>query len=462
MKEKKIDLLSGNLLKNMIVFALPIMMSGVLQLLFSAADLVVVGKFDLASGSEAQAAVGSTGSLINLITNLFLGMAVGANVAVARYIGSKRHKDITASVRTAMTIALLSGIVVAAIGFTLAEPMLVLMKSDPKVLPLAVKYLKIYFLGAPFMMLYNFGSGIMRAAGNTTRPMIYLSVAGVINVLLNMLTIIVFDMSITGVAIATVSSQIISAICVVYYLLTTKQVYRLELKGFKISWEKVGMIVKIGLPAGIQGSLFSISNVIIQSSINSFGSTVMAGNGNALNIEGFVYIAMSAFMQVAITFNSQFYGAKMFDKLKGIFIRCQGLVFSIGLVLGLITFFFAKPLMGIYTNDPDVTAVGVSRMQVFGLTYFLAGMMDVMSGTLRGLGYSFVPMVVSLIGICGFRIVWIYTIFQKVHTLECLYMSYPVTWVITFAALFIYYLFAMRKIKRQYLMEQTQNEITTN
>ena len=239
MNEKKIDLLSGNLLKNMIFFALPIMLSGVLQLLFSAADLVIVGKFDLVTGSQAQAAVGSTGSLINLITNLFMGLSVGANVIVARYIGSKSYKDITIAVRTSIAIALISGIIIAIVGVTFAEPMLELMKSDPDVLPLAVKYLQIYFLGAPFMMIYNFGSGILRAAGNTTRPMIYLTVAGVINVLLNMLMVIVFDMSITGVAIATTASQVISAICVVYYLLTTKQVYRLELKGFKISCKKL-------------------------------------------------------------------------------------------------------------------------------------------------------------------------------------------------------------------------------
>ena len=446
MKDKKIDLLQGNMLKNMLNFALPIMLAGVLQLLFSAADLVVVGKFDLVTGSEAQGAVGSTGSLINLIVTLFMGLSVGANVIVARYIGSKSDKDVSIAVKTSMIIAVISGVIIAIIGVSLAEPMLILMKSDPDVLPLAVKYLRIYFLGAPFMMIYNFGSGILRAAGNTTRPMVYLTVAGIINILLNLFMVIVLDMSITGVAIATTASQVVSAVCVIYYLIKTKQVYQLRFKGVVFSFEKLGAIIKVGLPAGIQGSLFSISNVIIQSSINSFGSTVMAGNGNAINIEGFVYIAMSAFMQVAITFNSQFYGAKRFHQLKGILLRCQGLVFIIGVILGFATYFFAEPLMGIYSNNSEVISVGAKRMMVFGLTYFLAGMMDVMTGTLRGLGHSFVPMIVTLIGVCGLRIVWIYTVFEKFHTLPCLYISYPVTWLITLLILFVYYLFAIKSI----------------
>lgn len=462
MKEKKIDILNGSMLKNMILFALPLVLSGVLQLLFNAADLVVVGKFDTVTGSEAQAAVGSTGSLINLIVTLFMGMSVGANVIVARYIGSKQEKDVAEAVRTSMVIAVFSGIIIAFIGITFAEPLLELMKTDPDVLPLATVYLKIYFLGAPFIMLYNFGSGILRAAGNTTRPMIYLAVAGVINVLLNMFLVIVFDMSIKGVAIATTVSQTVSAICVVCHLITTKNLYRLDLSSLKISWSKALMIVKVGLPAGIQGALFSISNVLIQSSINSFGATVMAGNGDALNIEGFVYVVMNAFYQAAITFTSQFYGARRFKQLGGILLRCEALVAGVGLVLGLLTFILAEPLMSIYTNDPAVIAVGVDRIFVFGLTYFIAGMMDVMSGTLRGLGHSFVPMLVSLIGVCGFRVVWIYTVFQKFHTLQCLYISYPVTWTLTLTVLFIYYLAVMHKLNKQLERETEPTEPTAS
>ena len=445
----KRDLLSGSLLKNMIIFAVPLMLSSVLQLLFNAADLVIVGKFDKVTGSIAQGAVGSTGSLINLIVNLFVGFSIGANVIVARYIGAKNDSDLKSAVRTSMIIALLSGVAIAIIGVSLARPMLLLMDANPEVLPMAEIYIKIYFIGAPFIMLYNFGSSILRAVGNTVKPMVYLTIAGIVNVVLNLFMVIVLKMSITGVAIATTASQIVSSILVLHHLLTTKQNYRLDLSTLKISADKIRLIIKIGLPAGIQGTLFSISNVLIQSSINTFSTNMVTGNGISLNIEGFAFVVMNAFHQAAITFTGQFCGAGRHKEIGKIVTRALSAVVVSGVVMGAVMLLFGEQLLGIYSNDPEVIKFGLIRLNIFGMTFFTAGLMDVMAGTMRGLGYSFVPMLTSIIGVCGLRIVWLYTVFEKHRTIETLYYSYPITWSITFIVLFILYVIIKRRIYRR-------------
>lgn len=445
----KKDLLSGSLLKNMIIFAVPLMLSSVLQLLFNAADLVIVGKFDKVTGSIAQGAVVSTGSLINLIVNLFVGFSIGANVIVARYIGAKNDEDVKSAVRTSIIIAFLSGVIIAAIGIPLARPMLILMNADPEVLPMAEVYLKIYFLGAPFIMLYNFGSSVLRAVGNTVKPMVYLTIAGIVNVILNLFMVIVLKMSVAGVAIATTASQVVSSVFVLHHLLTTKENYRLDLSNLKISVDKICLIIKIGLPAGIQGILFSISNVLIQSSINEFNLNIITGNGISLNIEGFAFVVMNAFHQAAITFTGQFCGAKRYKEIGKIVTRALGAVVVSGVIMGAVMLLFGKPLLGIYSSDPEVIKAGLVRLNIFGLTFFTAGLMDVMAGTMRGLGYSFVPMLTSIIGVCGLRIVWIYTVFKKYHSVQTLYYSYPITWTITFIVLFVIYLIIKRRIYRR-------------
>ena len=449
MIKQKPDLLNGNILKNMIFFAVPLMLSSILQLLFNAADLVIVGKFDTATGSTAQAAVGSTGSLIGLIVNLFVGFSIGATAIVARYIGSKSEEDIKIAVRTSMMIALVSGTFIAVAGITLARPMLLLMDSDPEILPFAEKYIKIYFLGAPFIMIYNFGSSILRAAGNTVKPMVYLTVSGVVNLLLNLFTVIVLDMSVTGVAIATTASQIVSSVLIIYHLITTKENYRLDLSSLKISGEKLKLIVKIGLPAGIQGTLFSISNVLIQSSINTFGATVIAANSISLNIENFAFAVTNSLHQAAITFTSQFLGARRFKDINGIVFKSLVLSAVSGIILSSLLLSFGELLLGIYSNDHEVIKTGLIRLNIQGASYLLAGLMEAMSGVMRGLGYSLASMLISIITVCGFRVVWIYTVFKKFHYLKTLYYSYPVSWAITFVALFIYYLIKKRKIDRQ-------------
>lgn len=449
MIHRKRDLLSGSLLKNMIIFAVPLMLSSVLQLLFNAADLVIVGKFDKVTGSIAQGAVVSTGSLINLIVNLFIGFSVGANVIVARYIGAKSNENIKSAVRTSMIIALISGVIIAAIGVPLARPMLLLMKANPEFLPMAETYLKIYFLGAPFIMLYNFGSGILRAVGNTVKPMIYLAIAGIVNVILNLFMVIFLKMSAAGVAIATTASQVVSSILVLRHLLATKENYRLDLSSLKISGDKIRQIVQIGLPAGIQGILFSISNVLIQTSINEFSRNEITGNGISLNIEGFAFVVMNAFHQAAITFTGQFCGAKRYKEIGKIITRALGAVVVSGVIMGTVMLLFGTQLLSIYSNDPEVIKAGLVRLNIFGLTFFTAGLMDVMAGTMRGLGYSLVPMLTSVIGVCGLRILWIYTVFKKYHSIKVLYYSYPITWSITFVVLLILYFIIRRRIYRR-------------
>jgi len=444
-KKYEIDMCNGPLVGKILIFYVPLMLSGVLQLLFNAADIAVVGRF---AGNEALAAVGSTGSLTNLIVNLFMGLSVGANVLVARYYGAGQLRELKEMVQTAVATAVISGVILIFAGFFVAKPALALMATPDNVIDHSVLYMRIYFAGMPFMMTYNFGSAILRAVGDTRRPLYYLMIAGVVNVILNLVFVIRFSMGVAGVATATVISQAISAVLVIRCLIRTDGVYKLVLKGIRIMPDKLIRMFQIGIPAGLQGSLFSISNVLIQSSVNSFGSIAMAGNTAGSNVEGFVYTAMNAFHQSAISFTGQNYGAMKYKRVGKVFLICETLVILVGLALGNAAYFFAGHILKIYSTDPEVISYGILRMSYICVTYFLCGMMDVIVGVLRGIGYSIMPMLVSLTGACLFRVVWIYTIFRQVRTLSCLYISYPISWALTFLVHLICFAIVYRKLLR--------------
>ena len=442
-KKYEIDMCSGPLFGKILLFYIPLMLSGILQLLFNAADIVVVGRF---VGSEALAAVGSTSSLINLLVNVFIGLSVGANVLAARFFGAGKKEELSDMVHTAIATSLVSGIFLIFLGVLLARPALLLMETPENVIDQAVLYMRIYFIGMPATMAYNFGSAILRAAGDTKRPLYYLFAAGVVNVVLNLFFVIVCGLGVAGVAIATVISQVISAALVIRCLALSDSDYKLDLRRLRIVPDKLLRMVQIGVPAGLQGALFSVSNVLIQSSVNSFGSVAMAGNTAASNIEGFVYTSMNAFHQTAISFTGQNYGARNYKRIGRILLICQLLVIAVGLLFGNAAYLLGDKLLLLYSSEPEVITYGLLRMSIICTTYCLCGMMDVMVGSLRGMGYSVMPMLVSLTGACLFRILWIYTVFQEIPTLQCLYWSYPVSWGLTFLAHLLCFVVVYRKL----------------
>lgn len=430
-RKYEIDMCSGNIIGKMLVFALPLMISSILQLLFNAADVIVVGRF---VGDNSLAAVGSTGSLVNLLTNVFLGLSVGANVMVARYKGAGRDDETSRTVHTAITLALLSGMILTIVGCLGARQILTWMGSPTEVIGLSALYLRIYFLGMIPSMLYNFGAAILRSVGDTRRPLYYLFGAGIINVILNLIFVINLHMDVAGVALATILSQTVSAVLVIRCLTREKGNIRLEFRKLGIDRQIVKSILRIGLPSGFQGMLFSMSNVIIQSSVNSFGATIVAANSAAANIEGFVWVSMNAFHQAAITFTGQNYGAGKMKRIPLVMRDALICVILTGVILGRSVYFFGTELMSMYTTSTEVASLGLERIKwVCGL-YALCGMMDVMVGILRGIGYSVLPMIVSLIGACGLRIIWIFTLFrtEMFHKPMYLYVTYPVSWGITF------------------------------
>lgn len=437
----------------MLKFAVPLMLSSILQLLFNAADVVVVGKF---AGDDALAAVGCTGSLINLLINLFMGLSVGANVMVARHFGAKRESELKKSVHTSMLISVLGGLLLTGVGVLFTEGILELMETPAEVLPLAALYLRIYFMGMVPNMIYNFGSAILRAIGDTKRPMYFLTLAGIVNVCLNLIFVIAFSWGVAGVAVATVISQTISAVLVVICLLRESGAIRLSLKELKIDKKELLAILRIGIPAGLQGCIFSLSNVVIQKSVNGFGKITVSGNSAASNLEGFVYVSMNAFHQATLSFMSQNYGAGRYDRLKKITVAGILCVTATGLTLGNLEYFFGRTLLNIYTSSENVIDAGVVRLSIICTTYFLCGMMDVMVGALRGLGYSFVPMIVSLCGVCGIRLVWLFTVFEmeEYHLVETVYVSYPISWLATFLIHLGSYIFISRKMKKMTGLKQ--------
>ena len=448
LKEKKkyeMDMCNGPIISKMLIFAIPLMCSSILQLLFNAADIVVVGKF---AGDNSLGAVGSTTALINLLVNLFMGLSVGANVLAARDYGGNRKDELSKTVHTSMMLSIISGIILTVVGVLFSRQILILMKSPDEILPLASLYLKIYFIGMPASMAYNFGSAILRSVGDTKRPLYFLFAAGIVNVILNLIFVIVFNMDVAGVALATIISQYISAFLVIRCLMRESEGIKLHISKLKIHKDKLMPILRVGIPAGFQGVIFSLSNVVIQSSVNIFGNIIVSGNSAAQNIEGFIYVGMNAFYQAAISFTSQNMGAGKKERVRKIAISAQILVILTGLILGLTALFSGRWLLRIYTNNPEVIEAGMKRMVVITTTYFLCGMMDVMVGIMRGLGYSIIPMIVSLVGACGLRLIWIATVFQipQYHNVTTVYVAYPISWAITFTIHVITYIIIRQRL----------------
>ena len=446
-KKYEIDMCSGSVFRKMLLFAIPLMCSSILQLLFNAADIVVVGRF---AGDNALAAVGSNTALINLFTNLFIGLSVGTNVLTAQYYGAKKEADLRETVHTSMLLSIYSGVILTIVGVAGARFLLELMKAPSEVIGLATLYLRILFLGMPSMMVYNFGSAILRAVGDTKRPLYYLLGAGIINVILNLFFVITCQMGVAGVGLATVISQTISAALVVRCLMKEQGGIQLELKALSISKDKLAKILKIGLPAGFQGTVFSLSNVVIQSAVNSFGPIAVAGNSAASNIEGFVYMAMNTFYQATISFTSQNFGAKEYKRIYKILAAGEIYVIATGVILGNLAVFFGESLLRMYSSNAEVIVAGMARLRIICTIYALCGIMDVLVGALRGIGYSVIPMIVSLVGACGLRLVWIATVFQipQYHSLTTVYLSYPITWTITLTVHAVTFALAARKVLR--------------
>lgn len=448
MKRYQKSMLTGPLLPNIIRYTIPIILTSILQLLFNAADLVVVGQF---CGSVSVAAVGATGALTNLIVNLFIGLSVGAGVTVAHALGGHQDAAVHRTVHTALPTALVSGAVLTVVGVSLSDTFLELMGTPDNVLPLSTIYMQIYFGGITFTMVYNFCASILRAAGDTKSPLIFLAISGVVNVGLNVIFVTLFHMNVAGVALATTISQALSAVLVVIALMRRTDACKLTLSKMRFYKSQLLKLIRIGLPAGIQGSLFSISNVLIQSSINSFGDVLMSGNAAAGNIEGFVYVCLNAFHQTAVNFTGQNAGAGQYKRVKQILWICLGCVSIVGLFAGTLAYTFGRPLLSIYiTDSAEAISYGMTRLTYICLPYFLCGLMDVTTGALRGIGASIPPMIISVLGVCGLRICWIYTIFQipAYHTPQCLYFSYTVSWIITFLVELCAFILVFRKQAR--------------
>lgn len=438
----------GPLFKSIITYTIPIILTSILQLLFNAADLIVVGRY---CGSVCVAAVGATGAITNLIVNLFIGLSVGAGVTVAHALGAHEDETVHRTVHTAIPTALVSGAVLTVIGVFGSETFLRLMDTPDTVRPLSALYMKIYFGGIIFMLVYNFSASILRAAGDTKSPLIFLFIAGVVNVVLNLVFVIRFKMDVDGVALATTISQAVSAVLVVIALMKRTDACRLDLRAMRFYKPQLVKMIRIGLPAGIQGSLFSISNVIIQSSVNSFGDVFMSGNAAAGNIEGFVYVCLNAFHQTAVNFTGQNAGAHKLDRVKKTLFYCLISVTVVGIVTGVTAYSFGEKLLAIYiTDSAKAIEYGMIRLSFICLPYFLCGLMDVTTGALRGLGESVGPMLISVLGVCGFRIVWIYSVFAqpRFHTPQCLYLSYIISWTLTFAIQLVFFFFVFRKRKK--------------
>ncbi len=437
---------NGPLFGKILIFALPIMAMNVLQLLFNAADMIIVGRF---SGSEALAAVGATGSLINLLVNFFVGLSVGTSVAVAQDYGADQPDAVSRSVHTSIIISVIGGFLVMALGLVFCEPLLAMMGTPADIIDLSTLYMKIYFLGVPASMIFNFSSGILRAVGDSKRPMYYLIIAGILNVILNMFFVIVLRMSVDGVAWATIISQHLSMALILICLLRSEGAIRMIPRQLRIDREKLGQILRIGLPAGIQNLLFSISNVLIQSAINSFGSTMVAASSAAANIEGFVSSTMTAYYNAAITFTGQNMGAGKYKRIDTIAKVCTALIFVTWILLGGSVLIFGGRLLSFYTTDPAVIDLGMIRMRVMMAAFFTCGIMNVFPGLSRGMGYSVLPMVISLAGACLMRIVWLVTMFAWYPTISMLFFSYPVTWALAGLGQVGIFFYARHKVRRK-------------
>ena len=452
MKKSKyeIDMCNGTLMDKLIVFAVPLMISGVLQLMFNAVDIIVVGRY---SGSQSLAAVGSTTALINIFTNLFIGISLGANVLAARFYAAGRDEEMSETVHTAIMVALISGVVMALVGFVLSRKALELMGSPDDVIDLSTLYMRIYFLGMPFFMLYNYGAAILRAVGDTRRPLLFLIVAGIVNAVLNVILVVKFHMAVEGVAIATVVSQFISCVLVLWCLWKSESSYQLRFSKLRINASYLGQIFQVGVPAGIQSVVINFSNALLQSSVNSFGSTAMAGYTAANNLLGFLYAAVNSVTQACMSFTSQNLGVKKFERMDRVLMDCGIISLAIAGTVGTTFYLFGPEILQIYTKEPDVIQAGMEIISITTIPYFLCGIMDLIPGALRGMGRSGVPMVLSIIGTVGTRIVWIYGVFPRYRSLFILFISYPVSWIITISLQVVCFLLVRKQIRASYVSE---------
>ena len=451
--KSRMNMTEGPLLKQLLIYALPLMATGVLQFLYNTADTVIVGRF-ASDGETALAAVGSTGSITALLTGLFIGLAVGANVSISHAYGSGREDHVKDIVHTSILLSFLLGISIGLIGFFSARPLLLLMGVPESVIGWSVLYMKTIFIGMPAQMAYNYGAAILNARGDTKHPFYFLAVSGAVNVSLNLLFVVVFHLDVLGVALATIISQYLSAFLILRLLSRYEDSCRLYIKKLYIKKDKLIKIIKIGVPAGIQGCLFSVSNVLIQSSINSFGPNTMAANTAAANIDGIIYISMNSFYQAALAFTGQNAGALKYDRIKKICLNCLMLVTVFGLILGSVCYIFGPSLLSLFGVDGDIETsetvrVGMKRLAIVGLPYFLCGMMEVMSGMLRGLGASLISAIVSLLGSCVLRVIWIFTVFRQYKMIEILYISYPATWLITATVHSICFIIILKKMMQR-------------
>ena len=448
-KKHEIDMLHGSIWNKLPLFALPVAATAILEQLFHASDVAIVGNFTGDARTDAVAAVGANGPIIGLIVNLFIGIALGANVVIANAIGCRDDNAVKRAVHTAIVFAVCGGAAVALLGQLIASPLLSILNVPEDVFPYALLYLRIYLLGMPVILLYNFEAAIFRSIGDTKVPLAALAISGVLNVLLNLFFVIVLHMTVNGVAIATVAANAVSAALLYVRLTRTDKCVRVERKALRIDGASLKRILSIGLPAGVQSAVFSFANIVIQSAINSFGSTVVAGSSASANLEGFVYTAMNAFSQAAVTFTSQNMGARKYQNLNRVVLNCLLCAIVTGVVLGGGAVLAGTQLLHFYSSDAAVIAAGYERLRVICGTYLLCGIMDTLASSLRGLGYSVLPMVVSLVGSCLLRLVWIATIFQLNRTPFMLYISYPISWVLTAAVHLACLLVVRHKMKNK-------------
>ena len=454
-KQKKnlyeIDMCNGSVMDKLISFSIPLMLSGILQLLFNAVDIIVVGRF---TGSHALAAVGSTTALINVFTNLFIGVSLGANVLAARFYAANREREMSETVHTAITFALISGVVMVFVGLLFSRGALELMDTPADVIEQSTLYMRIYFSGMPFFMMYNYGAAILRAIGDTKRPLMFLIIAGITNALLNLLLVIVFHLGVAGVAIATVIAQMISCILVLRCLYKTDSCYQLCFSKLVLKWDCLKQIFQVGIPAGIQSTVINFSNVLLQSSVNSFGSVAMAGYTAANNIFGFLFASVNSITQACMSFTSQNYGVGKWKRMDKVLRNCILLSVIVSILLGGGSYIFGPELLKIYTSDQAVIQCGMEILLYTTVTYFMCGLMDLFPGALRGMGYSAVPMLLSVIGTVGTRVVWIFWIFPKHRELDVLFISYPASWLVTIILQVICYYFVRKRVKKKFLNVQ--------
>lgn len=437
---------NGSIMDKLISFSLPLMVSGILQLAFNAVDIIVVGRF---SGSQALAAVGSTTALINVFANLFIGISLGANVLAARFYAAGKDREMSETVHTSITLALISGIMMAVIGVLLAKWALEIMGTPDDVIGQSALYMRIYFMGMPFFMLYNYGAAILRAIGDTKRPLIFLIISGIANAALNMILVILFHMGVAGVAIGTIISQLISCVLVLTCLYRSEGSYQLRFSKLKINGAYMEQIFQVGVPAGIQSTVINLSNALLQSSVNSFGSIAMAGYTAANNILGFLYMSVNSITQACMSFTSQNYGVGKLKRMDKVLRDCVVLSISIAAVLGGLAYCFGPQILTVYTSDPKVINCGMEILAYTSITYFLCGIMDLFPGALRGMGYSAVPMVLSVIGTVGTRIVWVFGIFPNHRSLSVLFVSYPVSWILTIVLQVVCFYFVRKRVHQK-------------